>query len=195
MRAALLLTLALLAGCAGAPAILTAPPWEQRADRLAQLAHWRAEGKLALRSGDRAEAANLLWQQAERESNLQLSGPLGMGTTRIHSDGRILEIRRGDEIQVFDISSPDAIRRNTGWDLPLAALPFWLKGLPQPGVAADDLQFEEDLLRGLRQAGWQVQFETYGRFGDYTLPTRLRVQRGPTSARLVIRQWHTGTSS
>lgn len=192
----LLLLTALLTACATAPgpdAVDT--PWAERSTRLTALQHWQAEGKLALRSNEQAESANLIWRQSGNSSDLQLSGPLGMATTRIHSDGKVLEIQRGEEFQVLDISTPGAVRLNTGWNLPLASLPYWMKGVPHPGAQPDDLTVKRQLLRELVQDGWRVQFEAYGEFGAYTLPTRLRVERGDTSARLVIRQWRTGGSA
>lgn len=191
--AAFLLLVTLLGACATAPAPDSADtPWDQRIHRLAALQQWQARGKLALRSEGQAETANLLWQQSGNSSELQLSGPLGMAATRIHSDGKRLEIQRGDEVQVLDISTPDAVLTSTGWDLPLAALPHWMKGVPQPGTDARDLEVEQDLLRAVEQDGWRVEFQDYGQFGMYTLPTRLKVERGTTSARLFIRHWQTG---
>lgn len=191
----LLLLALLVAGCATPPSTTGVDtPWTQRARQLEQLDHWQAQGKLALRNGEQAESANLLWQQTGTVADLQLSGPLGMAATRIHSDGRVLAIQRGEERQVLDISTPRAVRLNTGWDLPLASLPYWMKGLPHPGAEADTMEVEQHLLRSLEQNGWQVQFETYGTFGEFTLPTRLRVERGDTSARLVIRHWQPGQS-
>lgn len=188
-----LLLAALLSACAATPGPDgTTTPWGERLRLLGAVQQWQARGKLALRNGDQAETANLLWRQAGTTSDLQLSGPLGMSATRIHSDGALLEIQRGEEIRVLDISSPEAIVASTGWDLPLAALPHWMKGLPQPGSEPAALEVEQDLLRSLEQDGWRVEFQDYGRFGRYTLPTRLKAERGATSARLLIRHWSTG---
>nr|WP_277602404.1 lipoprotein insertase outer membrane protein LolB [Parahaliea mediterranea] len=185
--------MALLTACATTPAPQGADtPWEERARDLRQLAHWQAEGKLALRNDEQAESATLLWRQAGRDTELQLSGPLGMAATRIHSDGQTLEIQRDGDFQVIDISTPRAVRLNTGWDLPLASLPYWMKGVPYPGTEPEAMAVEQHLLRSLEQDGWRVSFEAYGQFGRYTLPTRLRVERGGTRAKLVIRQWQTG---
>ena len=78
---------------------------------------------------------------------------------------------------------------STGWDLPLQALPDWLKGLPAPGLDVEESVLEGNLLRQLLQGGWQVLFQSYGVFGDYTLPTRLSIERGDTSAKVILRQW------
>jgi outer membrane lipoprotein LolB len=91
----------------------------------------------------------------------------------------------------WDISTADAIERNTGWDLPLQALPYWLKGLPAPDVRIQALELDPggSLLSKLQQDGWLVLFERYKQFGDISLPTKLRIQRGTTTARVIIRDW------
>ena len=82
-----------------------------------------------------------------------------------------------------------APRRSTGWDLPLKALPYWLKGLPVPQRDVAGVELDDNLLRRFYQDGWQVTYHRYQQFGEWLLPVRMEVSRGDTSARLVIRQW------
>jgi len=186
----LILALLLLGGCAGPDTRDTATlSWVEHQASLGQFQYWSARGKLALRTSDRAESATLLWRQQGAHSELHLSGPIGMGATTIHSNGQQMEIRQGDERRVIDISTPDAIARNTGWDLPLQALPYWLKGLPAPREEVQLLELDQDLLRSLQQDGWSVQYQQYEQFDQKMLPTRLRIQRGDTSVRMIIGNW------
>ncbi len=187
--AALLL---LLAGCAGGPERPpTADSWQVHSARLAQLDDWRAEGKLALRTATLSESVSLLWRQQGIAARVQLQGPLGVNATTLSSDGRQLEIRRGDEHRVLDLSEPGALQSQTGWDLPLVALPYWLKGMPAPGLEVEALELnpEGTLLQALRQDTWEVRYEQYDVFGGLYLPTRLRILRRDTSARVILREW------
>ena len=145
----------------------------------------------ALRSAQGADSASLMWQQHGDNTDLLLSGPIGLGATRIHSDGKHLDINRGGELQRIDISSPDAIARATGWDLPLAALRHWLKGAPAPDLAIQslDLDPKQGLLLHLRQADWDIHYQHYREFDGLRLPTRLHIKRGSTEARILIAQW------
>jgi outer membrane lipoprotein LolB len=188
---ALMLLLAALGGCATAPPPGETAPWQQHAARLAQLADWRASGKLALRSGEAAESASLVWSQQGVHSDLQLRGPMGLSATRIRSDGLTLEITQGEQHRVLDVSTPAAIRENTGWDLPLQALPYWLKGLPSPDLTVQSLELnpEKSLLQSLQQDHWLVLYEDYATFGRYRMPTRLHIRRADTSVRVIIRDW------
>jgi len=183
----------LIAACAGPTIRDDTPPttWREHTARLDAVDAWTAIGKLALRSESASETAALVWRQAGGETRVRLSGPLGVGATKIHSDGKFLAIRRGDERRVIDISTPRAIERNTGWDLPLQALPYWLRGLPAPGTDVESLQFDPatGLVQQLRQRGWRVDYDDYQRFHDLSLPTRVSMEKGEIRARVVIREW------
>ncbi len=190
----LYLLVLLLAGCAGlGPREPTSAGWQAHSQQLAGLRHWTASGKLAIRAVEASESASLVWQQQDENTHLELSGPLGVGATTIHSDGRQLDIRRGDEHRTIDISTPDSVVLNTGWDLPLVALTYWLKGLPSPSTNVQDLELDPhtELLQTLQQDGWEVRYAEYGQFQGFTLPTRLQIQRGDTRVKVVIARWQT----
>lgn len=165
--------------------------WTAHTARLSELVNWTASGKLALRTEERSESAQLVWRQQDRNSHLNLSGPMGLNATEVRGDGETIEVIQGEESRRYDISSPEAVQRSTGWDLPLQALPFWLKGLPSPEleVQALELDSERGLLRGLTQNDWQIHYQEYDHFGSYTLPTRLRIERGATTVKILLREW------
>ena len=186
----LLCLLIALAGCAGQQQQVSGSQgWRQHSTQMHQFTHWRATGKLAVRTPAEAESASLVWVQDANTTSLSLSGPLGMGAMTVESDGRYLQVSNQDETSRWDISAPGAIAQSTGWDLPLQSLPHWLKGIPAPGVEVQSAVVEGDLLRSLQQDGWQLIFQRYQQFGEFTLPTRLSIERGSTNARIILRQW------
>ena len=183
-----------LTGCATAPAPVPEDTWLQRKQQLLALEHWSATGKIALRNGQQAESANLSWQQQQSATTVQLSGPLGLQATQLHSDGRTLEVTQGETLRRFDLSSPDVMARETGWDLPLASLPYWLKGIPAPEPAPVTLDLADNLLQLLLQSGWQIRYERYQQVGAHVLPTRLTLERGATRAKVIIQHWQAGAT-
>lgn len=194
-RAACLLLALVLSGCtAVTPTDSPArQSWKAHSAQLTGLQQWTARGKVSLRSAEVAESATLLWHQQGSETDLQLQGPLGVGATAIYSDGRQLEIRRGGERRVLDISTPDAIRESTGWDLPLQYLVHWLKGLPSPDSTVQALELNPDtgLVDRIAQDGWEVHYRIYGEYGGFMLPRHLEIKRGMTEAKVVISHWQT----
>jgi outer membrane lipoprotein LolB len=182
----------LLTACAGQPPRPAGDAsWEEHSNRLLALTNWTAEGKLALRTPELSESATMSWRQQDGHTRLELSGPLGVNATTLDSDGKTLLLRQGDETSSVDLSDPLELERRTGWDLPLLALPHWLKGLPAPGLAIEDMAMGPDpsLLQSLQQDGWQIRYDQYQDFDRLALPTRLHIQRERTSVRLIIRHW------
>ena len=122
-------------------------------------------------------------------THISMSGPLGLGATVIESDGVELVVSRQDSTQYYDISSDLMSLASTGWDLPLSSLTHWIKGLPSPHAKIQSQLIEKGLWRRLGQDGWTVTFERYARFQHYTLPTRLKIERDGTRARLILHNW------
>ncbi|MBE9539638.1 MAG: outer membrane lipoprotein LolB [Proteobacteria bacterium] len=177
----------ILASCAELPKQAEAEmDWRDRSAQLATLSQWSASGKLAIRTESQSESANLKWTQANNISRIHLSGPMGVGATAIESDRQQLQISRNGETRRYDIATAGA---DMGWDLPLQALPYWILGLPSPQDPIQDELIENGLLRQVKQLGWTVTYESYGHFDQYTLPTRMKIERGDTRARLIIRNW------
>ena len=188
--AAMLLAL-LLSACAGQPRPVAEASWEEHQARLQALTHWDATGKLALRTSELSESGSLEWRQQGSSSTLQLSGPLGVNATTVYSDGASLVIRQGGEIHTLDLSDPLELERRTGWDLPLQALPHWLKGIPAPDLAVQHMEVGQDptLLQTLQQDNWEIRYAQYAPFDLFRLPTRLTIQRATTTVRVIIRNW------
>ena len=189
--AAVLAVSLLLSACAGLPTQYASDlDWSDRVAQLNALKTWRASGKLAIRTQEQSESVNLQWQQDNHTTHIVLSGPLGIGATSIESDMQQLSVTRDGHTEHYDISSARAARDAFGLDLPLQALPYWIMGLPAPGLQSNnDPLIERGLLRRQEQLGWTITYESYGQFGHYTLPTRLKIERQSTRARLILRNW------
>ena len=194
-RARPLVWVLLLAACAAPD---QRPPvagdWSQHSAQLSTLTHWTTRGKLALRTEDQTESAQLIWRQLGQDSHLKLTGPLGVNATEVHSDGQQIQLIQGEDIRSFDITQPEVVKRNTGWDLPLQSLPYWLKGLPSPHleVQSQELDPQRGLLRHLVQDDWQIHYQAYDDFDAYTMPTRLLIERGNTAVKVLLREWRPG---
>ena len=180
-----------LSGCVG----LQLPPtasqeWVQHRTQLEQLKQWTANGKIALRTAEQAESGTMQWRQQGDTTHIRLAGPMGISTTTLDSDGETLEIRQGDDYSRWRLDDP-ALQANETWQLPLRALHYWLKGIPAPQLAVESVTLDElgQLPTQIRQQGWTVDYQSFQQFDTHILPTRLRLYRGDTSARIIVRQW------
>lgn len=152
---------------------------------------WALQGRVAFRSPEQSGSARLSWQQREERYRLSVDGPLGVGGMHIEGDDAQVQVEAKGERRVYS-SAPEAVLAAAlGYDLPVRALRHWVLGLsnPQGGRA----RWTVDLTAGvpsLQQAGWTVRYEALeAQVGEVALPTRLTLERGDLSLRLLIERW------
>ena len=159
----------------------------------AALLRWEAKGKLGVRAPRENGSANMIWQQANSNYRIHLSGPLGAGATLISGSPTGVSLQRGDEPAVFAADAGELTEQVMGWPLPVGEMFYWVRGLPAPGAVASKQANSQGLLQSLSQAGWQLRFSDYQKIGAYHLPTRIKAATnqaaGPVNVTLVIKEW------
>ena len=141
-------------------------------------------GRVAVRYGDEAASGRLTWRHSGVADELLISTPLGQGVAEItRRDGVYTLIAASGER--YSAADPEQLTRQVlGYALPLAGLPDWVRGRPEPGVAAVT-RYDGDRLAELRQRGWLIDYSG----GDERPPKRVRLTRGDLDIRLVIDEW------
>jgi outer membrane lipoprotein LolB len=189
-RAALLLALA-LGGCATTPAIREAPALSSPA--LAELADWRASGRMAVQTGSGGFSANFDWQERPGHGEISVSGPFGAGATHISRSDEWIRIDTGRGAPV-EVAAPftdlePVLSAQLGAPLPLDTLRFWMLGIPAPGVPS------EAASPGFTQSGWTVRPEQPVAVAGApaALPHRLTLERDSTRIKVVVDAWTVGS--
>lgn len=189
--AAVLVALALLAGCAAVPQRPASPaPTAAELAALAQLTDFALAGRVAVHSGAEGFSASFDWREAAGRGTLAVRGPFGAGAARItRSDQRVV-IESGSDA-ALEVAAPfteldAALTARLGFPLPLAPLRYWILGVPAPGLPS------EGSASRFRQADWDVACADYARVAGAPgpLPGRLVLTRATTRIRVVIDRWH-----
>lgn len=159
---------------------------QQHQQQLAQLQSWQLEGKIAIKHAGKSDSATIRWQQLKDRYDIFLSGPLGVGATRLYGTSKSLLIATHDGQQA-DTHDPEAfLEAHLGWTLPLSQLPKWVTG----ACTVRNCSFNPDnTLSQLAEQGWQVQFERYQAVGDRRLPEKLVLMHDDLQVTLVIKHW------
>jgi len=193
----MLMLLAGMVACARGPVLPDEPPdeaaWEEHRQSLLALQAWSLDGRVALRTADDGWTASLRWSQWTDYMDFRLRGTFGIGTTRIYGepDWMIIENSRGD---VWETASPEVdLARETGWEVPLGMLRWWMIGLPAPEESTTvRLVDGSGHLVKLEQAGWIIHYENYDQQEGLALPGRITVESDDVRLRLRIRDWVIG---
>ena len=173
-------------------ACTTAPP--RSALPVAELPEtWLAQGRLAVKSGDEAWHGTFAWHQAPTLLQIELAGPLGQGSVRLHEDPDGARLELGTEQVIHGVDSGALLREQLGWAMPVQGLRYWIRGLPEP--AAGKVQATRDeagRLRRLEQSGWSIEYQRYQVVGEIYLPAKLRLIHDDITVRIVVDQWEPG---
>ena len=191
-----------LAACAGRP-VREAPPvvagaalatQEAREAALRADADWSLAGRVALANGRRGGSGRLEWRQAGDRYSVSLSAPITRQSWRLGAgpDGATLEGLEGGPRHGPDPAA--LLLDSTGWQIPLEALPAWLRGARAAGLGPATLAFGADgRLATMAQAGWTITYSDWRLPVDQApgvaLPHRLEAVRGEARVRLVVDAW------
>ena len=176
--------LCLLAACGSTP---IAPGANNQA-LLQSLRQWSFSGKVAIETDRSADSARLHWRQNGADLRLEIAGPGGfrqMIVERKQGQLRLYRDRQWQTLDATDTSLPGA----PGWPLPLATLPWWLRGLPAPGPIAGRSDTAAGQLLSLRQAGWDIHYPRWQRVGQLQLPAVIHFSRAAVRGKILLKKW------
>lgn len=181
----------LASGCAGPPERPMVPraDWLERRDMLREIEEFRMEGRLALNTGRRGYSGTVSWEQNDDIVDFRFRGPFGFGGFRIHGDLDQLRVKTtaGEE---FLLRDPELeMTERFGWSLPVHSMRYWILGVSDPGLPATEVPDGEGLLESMEQAGWVVNFDSYGDIDGLLLPRRLDMERGEVRIRVMSDRW------
>jgi outer membrane lipoprotein LolB len=188
----LLLLAGLLAGCATSPRLPDAPAdWAARQAALAAIERLSLEGRVAVNDGERSWQGQLFWQSDAAGFQARVFTPFGQTVAELHGVGPALELRLPDRPPLRDAEAQRLFSEEIGWQAPLAALHWWLIGLPDPSVASTAPAWNGDgRLAQIVQHGWTVRFTRYAERAGRSLPGRIEVVGPERALKLVIDRWH-----
>ena len=190
---------AILAGCESLPSqapVETDPAvesrWQAHQQRLAALESWTLHGRMVLVAGDDGWTATIHWDQERQHYNLRFIAPLGQGTYELEGDTDSVTLLTADN-RLLHAASPEALlQENLGWQIPVASLKYWVRGIPDPALSPGRLVLDDSgRLSRLQQSGWRISILRYREDRGLALPEKLFLKNRHFQLRLVIQDWQT----
>jgi len=139
---------------------------------------------VSIHYGSDGATGRISWIHSSRSDELLIASSLGQGIVQIRRVGQDVElVSRGKEYRAADAES--LTERVLGWRLPLAGLPDWVQGRPDPGGVSEVQRDIHGRVVSLIQDGWKIEYQDFE--GDR--PSRMRLTRPNLEIRLIIDQW------
>lgn len=185
-----------LAACTTVPPVPPTPlddsaaevSWQQHQQQLRGLTQWQLHGRLAVLNDHEAWHMSLEWQQRQDSYSLNIIAPLGQGSLQLHGDAfQVMLIT--EEGETINASDPEQLLyQQFGWKVPVAALRYWVLGLPAPGEYQKTIDAYGHL-QTLQQAGWEIEFIDYQPQLGQQLPRKVFINNHQAQVKLVISRW------
>jgi outer membrane lipoprotein LolB len=163
--------------------------WDNRMHTLSRIQHWDLKGMLAIHDEKDNVSATLHWRQTQQAYTIDLFGPIGTyGFKLTGKPGKVaLQNAKG---QIFYAATPEALlAQQTGWQLPVSHLYYWVRGLPVPGIAAQKHFDAFNHLTELDQDGFHIQYLRYTVANHIDLPTKIFLNSNTLQVKIIVNQW------
>jgi len=178
---AVLLSLSACSALGPRPPMRTATP--------AEAEHFELGGRINLRVSNEGFPGRVQWRHDPETDELSFFSPIGTSVARMRQDqdGAWLITADGETHQAKDLR--ELASEVLGWDLPIDALPYWVRGLAWPDASAEIERSADGRIQTLRQAGWEVSYLAWDGAGVLGLPSKLDVAGERLKMRLLIERW------
>ncbi|MBD9478363.1 lipoprotein insertase outer membrane protein LolB [Pseudoxanthomonas sp. PXM02] len=165
-----------------------------RAAWLASQADWSFAGRVAVSANGKGGSGRIDWQQTGAGYLVALSAPVTRQSWRLSGD---LQSRaaRLEGLEGGPREGADAdrlLREATGWDIPVASMAHWARGVADPSAPAEAVEYDvEGRLRTLTQQGWRVDYlDWFAPEGAQpVMPRRMEARRQGATVKVAVDQW------
>src|SRR5690349_3683912 len=158
--------------------------------RPAEVEAFELNGRVNVRAQQSAYPGRIRWQHGLERDEVWLYSPLGSAVAHMEQGPRGATLATSDGKQYRAARVSELARKVLGYELPLEALQYWVRGLPSP--ALDRVERKDDAAgrpEQIEQGGWKVTYLDWEPAGAKGLPSKLDVAGEGLRMRLVVDEW------
>lgn len=166
-----------------------------REQRIGAEPDWGIDGRFAASDGRHGGSGSLDWRQTGQQYQLTLRAPITGKTVQLQGgpNGAVLT-GVGDQ-PLAGRDAGEVLREEFGWDVPVADLAWWVRGLRAPGQPAILTFGANGLPATLDQDGWHVDYRGWYAEHYPPMPSKVYASRDPYTVRVLIEVWRYGASA
>ncbi len=166
------------------------PKWQAHKQQLENISLWEAKGKIAASHEGEGGNASFVWENDNDFYKIRMFGPFGAGSAELTGSSKQVIFEQGDGAMNIAKTPEALLYQQTGLNVPVTGLMFWIKGIPSPyGIATAMQTNEQGHLTYLEQSDWQVEIQKYKLSEGRWFPSQLNLLRNGTKVKIIIKQW------
>ena len=189
-----LLATGFMALCACAPVRVRENPasladQQRRESQLASRTRWTLTAHIFVSDGTQnSGSGDLEWQHDGDRYTFKLRAPTGR-TWRLTGDSREAVLEGVDAQPIRGTDPERLLRERLGWDVPVADLADWVRGVRSPRKPAQVVYDALSLPAQVDQDGWKVEYRDW--YADLTppMPHRVFASHGDARVKMSIDHW------
>jgi outer membrane lipoprotein LolB len=162
---------------------------DAREAALAPRTHWQLEAHISVSDGRDGGSGDLVWQQDGDRYTFTVRAPVTGKTWKLSGDARQAQLEGVDEQPVRGADPERLLRERLGWDVPLAALGSWVRGLRAPGPKSEVQYDAQNLPAVLAQDGWKIEYRDWFADSQPPMPRKLFAARANARVRMAVEHW------
>lgn len=163
---------------------------KKHSENLAKFNKWQAKGKIKITVDGDPQSASFDWQQFKQNYAINFFGPFGYGNSWLRRTSKGVTLEVPEQPPQWAPTPEQLLQQTVGWQVPISALQYWIKGLPAPGAILDQQQLTPyGAFSALQQQGWNIQLSRHQRHNNLWLPGKLTASRQGVTVLVIIKQW------
>ena len=182
IQSLMVICLGLLSGCQS-----TLPPGGH--GNLANQQYWQVKARVAIRSPEDSVAATLDWQKQGEEFDFHIYGTFGVTYAHLIQEPSQAVLKLPDDQIYYHQDAQQLLYQSLGWDFPIDALSYWIKGLPSAKPGEQLTRNELGELSEVLLDDWQVEFSRYRSYSGYSMPRIIKASHPQMSLKVVVKDW------
>lgn len=160
-----------------------------REAKLAPLTHWSLSAHIGVSHGGDGGSGDLTWGQDGDTFRFTVRAPVTGKTWTLSGDAGHAVLEGVDPQPDTDTNAQRLLHDRLGWDVPLADLRAWVRGLRASGSPASVQYDDANLPAVIEQDGWRVEYRDWFADRDPPLPRKVFASRGDARVRMAIETW------
>ena len=149
--------------------------------------NWSMNGRLSISNEDENWYSRFHWVQQGDDFYIRFMGPLGQTELELRQVGNSIQLktpsyeRRSNDLEAL-------LLQETGWRFPLKSMRYWALGRANPDKTAR-VKRREQLVTGITQSGWHIEYPRYMQINEYHLPKKIIVTDPQVKIKIIVTDW------